>query len=170
MLLWLKKRGFPLSKDTSSAAVSRLQSIPVLQYLNEAGCEWRYDCCGKAGAAGDVVQLQWLCNHGAPVNISSAYDAAISGSVQVFEILQQQEVAFDHVTMQKAAQHGHLQLCKWLRAAGCNWSSYVVCSAAFSDSVETVRWLLDNGCECDPDDLCLQLTKEVALTVCCAIC
>jgi hypothetical protein len=112
------------------------------------------NCCGKAGAAGDTEQLQWLCNHGAPLNASCAYEAAASGSVQVFEVLQQQGAVFSSYTMERAAAFGHLQLCQWPRTtANCEWSSDVVDRAAYSDSVELVRWLLDSGCDCSPDDL-----------------
>jgi hypothetical protein len=112
VLQWLKQRRFALNKSTSSAAASRPHNISVLQYLRETGCEWHSNCCGKAGATADVLQLQWLHNHGAPLAIHSSYEAAVGGSVQVFEFLQQQGITFDRHTMQRAAYYGHLQLCQ----------------------------------------------------------
>jgi hypothetical protein len=155
MLQWLKKRGFSLYRSTSLLAASRPQNIPVLQYFLEAGCEWHDDCCGKAGAAGDLVQLQWLRDHGAPLTTSSSYEAAEGGSVQVFEFLQQQQgVAFDSLTMQKAAKHGQLQICQWLRAAGCPWDAEVCTAAAECYQVETLRWLHEQGCPWNAPYIC----------------
>jgi hypothetical protein len=159
MLHWLKKRGFfpaQMSLEITLAAASRPGNIPVLHYLHEAGAtsRWHSDCCGQAGATGDVVQPQWLCDHGAPLTTDSANAAASGGSVPVFEFMQQQGVAFTVRTLEQAAYHGQLQLCQWLRTtANCQWSSDVLECAAYSDSVELVRWLLDSGCECDLDDL-----------------
>jgi hypothetical protein len=115
MLQWLKKKRCRVDKETSSAAASRPCNIPVLQYLHENGCEWHEGCCGRAGATGDVAQLQWLCDHGAPLTTYSAIAAASGGSVPVFEFMLQQGVHFNSDTMQRAAECGKLQLCQWLR-------------------------------------------------------
>jgi hypothetical protein len=160
MLQWLKKRGFLLRDYTSVAAASRPHSMPVLRYLHESGCEWHKDCCGKAGAAGDVAQLQRLCSHGAVLSLSSVYEAARGGSVPVFEFLQQQqEVAVNMLsskTLLHAALHGQLQLCKWLRAAGCDWDHTVCTAAAGRYHIGTLRWLHEHGCPWDAAAICRQ--------------
>jgi hypothetical protein len=166
VLQWLKKRGFPLGTYTSIAAASRPHNLPVLQYLHEHGCEWHKSCCSKTGAAGDAEQLQWLCDQGAEIDTFCAFRAAESGSVQVFEVLQQQGVEFGSHAMEQAAAFGHLQLCQWLRNdADCEWSSDVLECAAYKDSLELVRWLLDSGCDCSPDDV-YRSAAETASSTC----
>jgi hypothetical protein len=143
-----------LDRSTSLIAASRAHNVPVLQCLHENGCEWHSNCCGRAGATGDVVQLQWLRAHGAPLNTRSAYEAAMGGSVPVFEILQQEGVAFDSETMHRAAEYGQLQLCQWLRAAGCDWDTHACAAAARRQHLETLRWLHESGCPWHAQSIC----------------
>jgi hypothetical protein len=141
-------------RHTSRSAAQRPNNAAMLQYLLDEGCPWFIDSCSTVAETGDLKQLQWVHQHASPLTARISQHAARSGSVQVFEFLQQQGAVFDADTLVCAAADSHLQLCKWLRAtAGCEWSCEALSYAAECDSLETVRWLLDSGCECDPDEL-----------------
>jgi hypothetical protein len=153
MLLMLQET-CTFDRHTSRSAAQRPNNAAMLQYLLDAGCPWFIDSCSTVAEIGDLKQLQWVHQHVSPLTSRITQRAARSGSVPVFEFLQQQGAVCDATTLACAAAEGHLQLCTWLRtSAHCEWSSEAVSCAADCDSVETVKWLLDSGCDCDADDL-----------------
>ena len=52
----------------------------------------------------------------------------------------------------EAAEGGHLEVLKWLRAEGCPWDEDACTEAAWYGRLEVLKWLRDNGCpEYDSD-------------------
>jgi hypothetical protein len=90
MLQWLKLKGPVFSERTTSSAASRPHNIAVLQFLLNEGCGLSVYACCEAAEAGDLEQLQWLHQHGAPLQSEVLEYAARSGVVSIFDWLQQQ--------------------------------------------------------------------------------
>ena len=45
-----------------------------------------------------------------------------------------------------AAEGGHLEVLKWLRAEGCPWDARVCANALEGEHLEVLEWLLAEGC------------------------
>jgi hypothetical protein len=149
MLQFLKQRGCAVSSHTSLSAARRPRNIPVLQYLLDEGCAWSPLACGVAAEIGDLEQLQWLHQHSAPCNVTPQ-QAARSGAVSICDwLLQQQLLELNCDAMHEAATYGHLQLCKWLRSAGCPWNGTACEAAARGGHLEVLQFLHESGCVWD---------------------
>jgi hypothetical protein len=73
--------------------------------------------------------------------------AARGGSVEMVEWLQQQQgIVIDANVMKAAASADHTAVCEYLHSAGCEWDAEVCYQAARNGHVDTLRWLLENGC------------------------
>ena len=46
----------------------------------------------------------------------------------------------------RAAEGGHLEVLKWLRAEGCPWDAWVCARAACGGHLEVLNWLQAEGC------------------------
>jgi hypothetical protein len=53
------------------------------------------------------------------------------------------------------AQHGATQLCQWLHDAGCAWGPATCTRAASFGQLETLRFMRENACDWNADDVCL---------------
>jgi hypothetical protein len=149
MLQWLKQKSFAFSRHSTYTAARRPHNIPVLQYLQNEGCEWDNYVCSAAAEAGDLEQLKWLHQHGATLRSSVPGSAACNGMVNILDWWQQQGFEFDCHVMEQAAQYGQLQACKWLHCAGCPWSIRACFTAVDSGYIETLQYLHENGCPWD---------------------
>jgi Ankyrin repeats (3 copies) len=119
----------------------------VLKYLHEQGCPWHDIVCESVAWGDDLEQLKWLHAHGAVLDNRAVESAAQNGAVHVFEWLQQQQgIEFTEHSMAYAALNGHLQLCQWLRAQQCSWCAIAPHVAASANHLDTMRWLIENGC------------------------
>jgi hypothetical protein len=168
MLQWLREQGCFLSAQTVYSAASTPHNVHVLEYLKTVGVPISSgdELCRAAAAAGDCEQLQWLHTNKAALSDNVVWCAARSGAVEVFEWLQKRVwphhargAAFSARIMREAAHYGHLQLCKWLLDAGCQWDSSVCSTAAFSCHLSTLRWLHENGCEWRVADMCFNAVQ-----------
>ena len=83
------------------------------------------------------------------------YVAARCGYLEVFEKYWSQgpqrklRKLLDKKTCDSAAQGGHLELVKWLRAKGCPWDTWTSSDAAFGGHLEVLRWARSQGCPLD---------------------
>ena len=50
-----------------------------------------------------------------------------------------------------AADHGHLDVLKWLRENGCPWDEETCAYAARGGHLEVLKWARENGCPWDED-------------------
>jgi hypothetical protein len=153
MLQWLTQKGYVFSARTTISAASRPPNVPVLQYLQDEGCEW--DDLTAAGAvhAGDLEQLKWLHQHGAILGGIEARHTPRSGGVSIFAWLQQQGFQFNGDFVTWAAWYGNLQLCKWLHSAGCPWGHAACSAAAQHGHIEVLQFLHENGCPWDAESM-----------------
>jgi hypothetical protein len=60
-----------------------------------------------------------------------------------------------------AAMHGRLQLCQWLRAQQCPWSTSAVIVAAINNHCELLRWLIESGCPYDAHKVCTSAAYQL---------
>eukprot|EP00953_Heterococcus_sp_UTEX-ZZ885_P012004 6916-Heterococcus_DN1.PRE.1 len=111
----------------------------------------------RAGAAaariGDLDRLKWFDEAGIKWKHRSVYIAAAKcGSIEMMHWLTQGGAVYDATVMTTAADNGHLDICKHLRAQGCDWD----CDATFAaKTVEVLKWLHENGCPWDVDMMLL---------------
>ena len=85
------------------------------------------------------------------------YVAAGQGYLQVFEKYWSQgpqeklRKLWDEQTCNWAAQGGHLELVKWLRAKGCPWGTTTSANAAFGGHLEVLQWMRGQDPPCPWD-------------------
>jgi Asp-tRNA(Asn)/Glu-tRNA(Gln) amidotransferase A subunit family amidase len=51
----------------------------------------------------------------------------------------------------KAATGGHLEVLKWLRGKGCNWTEKVLENATDNANLHIMRYAIENGCKWNPE-------------------
>jgi hypothetical protein len=147
LLKWLQQQGYEFDEDTTNGAASRPDNILVLQFLLDEGCPWHPDICHRTVSAGDLEQLQWLSQHGAALHPGLVHTAAAHGALHILEwMLQQPGAELDVEVMMRAAACRHLELCKWLHAAGCPCDEHACAAAADNSQLSTLRFLHENVC------------------------
>jgi hypothetical protein len=152
LLQWLKQQGCEFDEHASYKASRTPHNIPVLQFLSAEGCPWHKDVCCNSAEAGDLEQLQWLHQHGAALSNETAGSAACNGGIHLMEwLVQQPGVQLEPELMQYAAAYGHLELCKWLHAAGCPCEEVACEMAAKNSKLSTLRYLHESVCPAGAD-------------------
>jgi hypothetical protein len=101
--------------------VTRLGSLPVMQWAYEQGCPFGPDFCPTAAGRGHLEMLRW------------GYDEL------GFEL--------DPWIFRGPAQCGHIEVLKFLRDHGCDFPQYdLLACAAMGGQIEVLEWCLENGC------------------------
>lgn len=103
-----------------------------------------------AAAAGQLATTRWLAARGVPRTLMLWPAAARGGSIAVLELV---SGWLDAATLTVeccvlAAQHGHRDALRWLRACGCPWDATVTAAAAGAHA-SVLRWALAAGCAVD---------------------
>jgi hypothetical protein len=99
-----------------------------------------------AAAQRSLPVLKWLstqpqCKFAGDIGLY----AAIGGSVEVFEWLNQQGIEFTVATMHTAAEYKHNAAVQYLHSVGCPWSLDVASFAAMRGDFEMLRWACEHG-------------------------
>jgi hypothetical protein len=121
-------------------------------------CGLRYNTDGKgntwklhrmAGRTAAVPALHAAIRLGLPIRTLNALKgAAQSGSVAKLQWLRaEQGCNFEYGTMVAAANSGCTAVCEYLRSVNTPWSSAVVDCAAAAGHADTLRWLVEHGCD-----------------------
>ena len=100
------------------------------------------------------------------------YIAARYGYLEVFEKYWSQgpqeklSKVWDEDTCGWAAQGGHLEVMKWLRAKGCPWNEETSIDAAFGGHLEVLQWMRAQDPPCPwNSDVCLDAAEQGHLDV-----
>jgi hypothetical protein len=161
ILSWLAGQGYGFGEYDLQAAAEG-GHVPAMQYLRTHGCEWPAFVCLPAAGNGHLEALQWLRQQGCNWNTQLICgEAARSGSVPLMRWLQQLEgVTITGFALNCAAEYGHTALCKYLHDdVGIAWSESVTSAATKGCQVETLRWLLAQGCPEDPMEMCVSAAE-----------
>lgn len=123
----------------------------VVECLLESGFELTKKATNSAAEGGQLELLKHLIGLGCRVeDYTICSHAALGGHMHVLEWLHEERgYPLNHLTMAMAAQEGRLDIVKWLRARGCEWSKNIPALAAWRGHRELVLWLRNNGC---PED------------------
>jgi Ankyrin repeats (3 copies) len=154
MLRCLKEHGsvFEASNCAGAAAGGHQH---VLQYLRDEGCEWDWSACSAAAKHGHLDVLKWLREQGCPWEWDEICgDAALSGSVEMLLYLQDQGCEYNEDTMIGAAMRGHRAVCEYLVAEQRPTDRYACQEAAENGHFEVVRFLHENGCPWEVENIC----------------
>jgi hypothetical protein len=112
LMQWLQDHGAAVSQMTLLYAIT-YGHLPLCQHLLAAGCTLTEHAVQAATSRLDM--LQWALAEGAQLNVG---------------------------VMRAAAWHASdLELCQYLRSAGCPWDDTVV-----GRDLAVVQWLVNNGC------------------------
>ena len=104
---------------------------------------------------GNVALVKWALAEGCPREkedgFTMAHLAAEHGHLELVRWLcGEGGFAMDEYVMLFAAGGGNLELVQWLRANGCpGWASRTCANAAFGGHLELLQWLRANGCPWD---------------------
>ena len=73
--------------------------------------------------------------------------AASFGHMELVKwLIREEGFVMDAQVMREACGSGNLELAKWLRARGCEWSAIVMTITANLGQLEVLKWLRANGC------------------------
>jgi hypothetical protein len=128
---------------------ARSGSISMLNWLkSERWCDFdERDACAGAAIGGQLAALKYLHNEGCEWYVDRiACSAAASGSIELFEWVQQEDVDIDEDTMTAAAAYGQTAMCEYLRNVGCEWTAEASKQAAKFGHHDTLSWLREHGC------------------------
>ena len=111
-------------------------------------------------APGSVALVKWALAEGCPRDVgygNMAHAAAEHGHLELMKWLcGEGGFAMDEVMMRYAAGSGNLELVRWLRGEGCAWDRWTCLYAVGQGHMEVLRWARENGCNWDAD------TRDVA--------
>lgn len=145
IILWLLKNKFPLSSLTLEVAVrnSNLAIINLLLAYNCPLSSYIFEC---AAGKGDLKIMELLLNHKCPWDEDTFSKAAEEGHLSVMKWLHEKGCPWDEDTFSKAASHGNLYIMKWLYENKCPWDEYTFEAAAWNSNLNNMKWLHEKGC------------------------
>jgi hypothetical protein len=160
MLLYLKQQGCEHKEDAMVGAAEGAK-LAVCHFLIAEQCPCDAEACAEAAARGHLEIVRFLHESGCPWDVDTiCVRAAESGHIELLQYLQQQGCVFTAGAMTAAAALGHLQTCKILRAQQCPWDTIACRYAALNSHVETLRWLHEQGCPWDVQAVRLVAAKS----------
>jgi hypothetical protein len=149
--------GMQITGATMTAAAGCNNQVAVVQYLYRQGCPWPWRLLETAVSTGYLELVRWCYEHECRfVDASMAsLNAAASGNVQLMAwLLQQPGTHLSGMVMHIAVEHGHTDLCRFLREQQCPWDASSPRGAARGGHIDLLHWLLDSGCPYDEYSLC----------------
>jgi hypothetical protein len=158
----LSNQHCPRPPDLSQNA-AQSGNISMLKWLRaESWCVLDEKACAAAARAGQLATLQYLCSIGCKLRGDrTAIDAAIGGSIEVVDWLQQQQgIVFDKAAMAMAAGKGQTALCQHLFSIGCELHHFACLQAVVGGAMDTLRWLRDNGCPWNVNEVCEDAARK----------
>eukprot|EP01052_Picozoa_sp_SAG31_P029393 SAG31_NODE_2918_length_4914_cov_3.620145_5_plen_582_part_00 len=153
VLQWARAAGCPWDKNTCFQAAAN-GHLDVLTWARTNGCAWadgnEFDLnpvCAGAARGGFLDVLIYLRANGCNCTLATCCLAAEGGHKEVVEWLVATGCCDWHSRiMASMAEHGHLALLKWARAAGCEFDQCICQSAADGGQLECLQWLRAQGC------------------------
>ena len=104
---------------------------------------------------GKVALAKWALAEGCPRHgrfDTMATEAAEHGHLELVRWLcGEGGFAMNEGVMWRAARGGNLELVRWLRGGGCDWGAFACQFAAACGHLEVLQWLRANGCPWDTD-------------------
>ncbi len=132
----------------------------LAEWARANGCPW--SGCHTAGecaaAGGHFALLQWALGSGCPRGDRLCVNAAESGNLEMLKYAQAAcGEPWDVWAMVSAARAGHLDTVKWLVEQGCPWTSFVLYDAAEGGHLPVLRWAAEHlfDGELDYDIFCV---------------
>jgi hypothetical protein len=162
MLHWLKQEGEVVVREcllqqaSVSGRMGTLQFLASLPNMNFTADHGSDKACCNAAANRHLQVLQWLHEHGAPLEDEVGDYAAAGGSVPVLSWLAE-VLPSEHWTTERLANmlllagcYGSLEACIWLRQRGAEWSETLAAEPEFAFKSVWKQCVLDwaraNGC------------------------
>jgi hypothetical protein len=163
-LVWLRDNGAPLIADACSAAAEAGQ-FDALKWLRTNGCPWNKATCLHAAYAGHLEILQWAMANGCDWDPLATTFAVIGGHLDVAEWLLSQGCAlvtendygvayhpsflafriYEETVMDIVAHTGTIGALEWLKAHGCQATTWTFAQAAQNDRFDVLDWLHEHS-------------------------
>jgi len=171
-LKWAKNAGCPFGSQAMEGA-AKAGRLRNLQWLEEAGCRWNFfNCLVAAASGGNLEVVKWIRTTDKLANAFTfrfENDSLTQHPVQLpprGEDKREEEIidlrgeclhiAHNSVACFKAAEHGHLEIIKYLVEEGRLELKEPLCWSAFKNAhFNVICWFLEQGCD-------LKRAKEVA--------
>jgi hypothetical protein len=142
MLRWLLQNTFRFCADTAYHA-ALAGHLEVLKFLHSVACPFDRWSCLAAAHRGDLPMLIWLRERHAPWDMFAvSISAASSGNVlMIMWLKDDQKYELDSVLMLHAAEHGQLNMCRYLTDQG-HWHAMACFHAMRGGYTELLRHLM----------------------------
>ena len=145
------KVGGPLRTRVKSDVI-KPGSVALMKWALAEGCP-RDDGGGSrtlawvAARCGHEELVRWLIQEqGFAMDWTVMISAAVGGNLELVKWLRGEGCDWSETTCMRAAEAGRLGVLKWLRANGCPWNARTCDLAAQFGHLETLRWAHENGC------------------------
>jgi hypothetical protein len=128
----------------------------VLQFLHAQKCPWDASISAVLARRGKLELLRWAIEQGCPFDEHAILiSAASSGSIETTAWVKQlPNVEVNDYAMTAAAGQGHTAMCEYLHAEQCPWDEQACEFAAEHCYENTLRWLHENGCPRNAEEIC----------------
>jgi hypothetical protein len=172
VLKFLIDNGCPWDEWTPSDA-ARGGHLEILRYVKARGAEWDEHTMALAARGGKDESVTFLMREGCAWDKTAIDAAARGGHVEIFKSftvkwfvrgghssqvqvedipLDVEDDPWDYSTMNSAAKGGHIEVLKLFKKRGIDWILEALCVAIEAGQLETVKFLVEDGCPHEEDD------------------
>jgi hypothetical protein len=123
-------------------------ALSCIKLLRDYGVKWGEGTCEVAARGGHLDVLKYARENGCLWEVSSPYkgmciSAIIGGNVECLKYVQERkcQMPLDNRPCERAAEHGHLEMLKYLRSLGCALSGETVTLAIKNGHLDCVKYL-----------------------------
>lgn len=149
LVIYLHYNQCPRMEDVCGTA-ARKGHTHVLKWVKDNTSHWSLYLTDNAASGGHFETLLWLDKNASNDVIfgpSTLSTAAEHGHLEIVKWLVTVKKIHIHKSCHFAASGGHIEVLQWLKEKGCCWDHHILRSAACRGRNEVIRWGLENGLE-----------------------
>ena len=136
-------------------------NMEIFEFLVVINCPWNLDSCESLVPQGRIEIIQKARENGVPWGACMGI-AAKNNNFVMLKWLHQSGCPWDYSDICGiAAFYNNLEMLKWALEHGRNWDYFSMCRAAANPqiSMETLKWMLNNGCPFHSELICATFAK-----------
>lgn len=152
LVKWFKNHNYLVDQMEFEYA-AKLGRIEIMKWMHSIGISFNSGIFMEAARFGNMEYLLWLYDNKCPHDCRFTIDAAASrGHLEVMQWLMTIGHVLTDMTFDASVESDDLMVMKWLKTNNCPITNEALVNAVRSQcKMDTIIWLLDNGCHLDTE-------------------